>query len=220
MNPRMYDFELTDQDTQEPVPPLQFNHERKANVKLQDTASWLPKLDPDGTKVVVCVPTLNSHKIGVIKRVAENKFGTDLVLYPQKIDSGENRQPLGSLEGISDVCERMNTMLENFTQSLDGARRVLVVGIESFVEPADTSVDYAVEIVYDIGGNWEGAFTRGCIFPSRHVNEAKNIGTTVGKVISANNTEVEHHDPHQKLCQISRYDLLTETLEELFDRFG
>jgi len=219
MDPQTSALKLTQGDTRDLVQPLRFTDEMKAYVQLPSTDSCFPNLDPHGTEVVVGVPTNNSRKREVIKRVAKEKFGSSVLVWPQEIDSGENRQPSGSLEGIQDACVRMSAMIENFTCTLDGVCRVLVVGIESFVEPTDDSipVDYAVEIVWDTGGMWKGAFTQGCVFPSRHVEEAKRIGTTVGKVISDNNAGVDHHDPHRRLCSESRYNLLTETLRELFE---
>lgn len=220
--------QLTDEDVNKPVAPLEMTDELRTHVKLEP---WTFSLNFSSDNIAIIVPTENSRKVDTVKAVAQKTFGLRCKrLWAQDADSGEGSQPWTASGGIRGACRRINNVRKALSSDevymrflrTEEIGQVLVVSLENFVDDTrDPPVDHTFIIIYNTSGDkYKSGFSEGCIFSSRYLEEAKRRRTTIGKLIAENNHGVQHDDPHQKLCGESRYALITHTLKVLMEQRG
>lgn len=153
-------------------------------------------------------------------------------LSPMKIEGVKSALPILGLQwqmvaaeaksGVSDQPFGVETLLGAANRALGVARLLpqvtLSLGIENglFQSEEGQWEDIGIVVAYiPKRGSLHMVETKPCFVPTEAVQEVRQTGGTIGKVLQYQGRVSRHDDPHRDLLGISRSELIKEAVSQL-----
>lgn len=159
--------------------------------------------------------------------------GTQIHTITFPVESGVGEQPYniagseGARNRIMNALARLQSPEYAETFAKENIGLVIAASIENYVqtEDIDRPADFAIAVVHNANMNQtRSSSSRGVTIAPRYVDRARRFGTngdanygniTVGKVMAARVSQLDHADWHSVVAGISRYDLLAEAIAKI-----